>query len=198
MTQERRRPPLRRADMDPDPVRQFELWFAEAEQALPELPNAVALATADRRGRPAVRMVLLKGVDARGFVFYTNYDGRKAGELRDNPYGALVFYWPLLSRQVRVEGAVEPVSRGESERYFAARPRGHQLEAHASPQSRVVENRAVLQQRFAEASARFDGQEVPRPANWGGYRLVHESVEFWQEGEHRLHDRHGYQPSYHP
>ena len=181
--------PLRRDGMDPDPIKQFELWFAEAERAMPALPNAMTLGTADRSGRPAARMVLLKGVDARGFVFYTNYDGRKAEELRDNPFAALVFYWPPLARQVRIEGAVEMVAPGESEQYFARRPRGHQLEAHASPQSRVVESRSVLQQWFADASARFDGQEVPRPASWGGYRVVPQSVEFWQEGENRLHDR---------
>lgn len=189
MIQDAQQTPLRRDSMHPDPIKQFEIWFAEAERAVSALPNAMTLATADRSGKPAARMVLLKGVDTRGFVFYTSYAGRKAGELRDNPCAALVFYWPPLARQVRVEGAVEMVSPGESERYFAGRPRGHQLEAHASPQSSVVNNRSVLQQRFAEVAVQFDGQKVPRPASWGGYRVVPESIEFWQEGEHRLHDR---------
>jgi len=132
---------------------------------------------------------LLKDVDARGFVFYTNYQGRKAHDLHDNPFAALVFYWQPLSRQVRVEGPVERVAPDESDRYFASRPRGHQLEAHASAQSQVVRDRDFLQKQFEDLSGRFVGQEVPRPEHWGGYRLVPESVEFWQEGKDRLHDR---------
>ena len=175
--------------MDPDPIQQFAAWFAEAEQAGLPLPNAMTLATANRQGRPSARVVLLKEVDARGFVFYTNYQGRKAHDLQENPFAALVFYWAPLSRQIRVEGAVEMVAADESERYFASRPRGHQLEAHASPQSQVIKGRAFLQQQLEAVAGQFAGQEVPRPAHWGGYRLVPESVEFWQEGKDRLHDR---------
>ena len=175
--------------LDPDPFKQFTRWFAEAEQAELPLHNAMTLATASRAGKPSARMVLLKEVDARGFVLYTNYQGRKARELKENPFASLVFYWQPLSRQVRVEGAVERVAADESDRYFASRPRGHQLEAHASPQSQVIRDRDFLQQQFEEVSGQFAGREVPRPLNWGGYRLVPESVEFWQEGKDRLHDR---------
>jgi len=181
--------PLLAERMDPDPIKQFVRWFAGAEQAGLPLANAMTLATADKQGKPSARMVLLKDVDARGFVFYTNYQGRKAHDLHDNAFAALVFYWQPLSRQVRVEGPVEKVAPDESDRYFANRPRGHQLEAHASAQSQVVRDRDFLQKQFEELSGRFAGQEVPRPAHWGGYRLVHESVEFWQEGKDRLHDR---------
>ena len=138
MLQDQPAAPLLADHMDPDPIQQFACWFAEAEQADLPLPNAMTLATANRQGRPSARMVLLKEVDARGFVFYTNYQGRKAHDLQENPFAALVFYWAPLSRQIRVEGAVEMVAADESERYFASRPRGHQLEAHASPQSQVI------------------------------------------------------------
>jgi len=175
--------------MDPDPLKQFARWFSAAEQAEPPLPNAMTLATANRAGKPSARMVLLKEVDQRGFIFYTNYGSRKACELKENPNASLVFYWPVLARQVRIDGCVEVVDAAASERYFASRPRGHQLEAHASEQSRVVQNRAFLEQRYQEVSEQFAGQQVPRPANWGGYRVVAEIVEFWQEGENRLHDR---------
>ncbi len=181
--------PLLAGRMDPDPIRQFARWFAEAEQADLPLPNAMTLATASRQGKPSARIVLLKDVDARGLVFYTSYEGRKAQELMDNPFAALVFYWLPLSRQVRIEGLVEKVAADESDRYFASRPRGHQLEAHASAQSQAIRDRAFLEQQFAAAAGKFAGQEVPRPAHWGGYRLIPESVEFWQEGQDRLHDR---------
>jgi len=149
----------------------------------------MTLATASRAGKPSARMVLLKEVDARGFVFYTNYQGRKARELKENPFASLVFYWQPLSRQVRVEGAVERVAADESDRYFASRPRGHQLEAHASSQSQVIKDRGFLEEQFKTFTQMFAGQEIPRPAHWGGYRLLPETLEFWQEGEHRLHDR---------
>jgi len=149
----------------------------------------MTLATASRQGKPSARMVLLKQVDARGFVFYTNYQGRKAHDLKENPFAALVFHWQPLSRQVRIEGAVEMVAQDESERYFASRPRGHQIEAHASSQSQVIRDRAFLQQQFHDLTGTFAGRKVPRPAHWGGYRLVPEAVEFWQEGQDRLHDR---------
>ena len=175
--------------LDPDPFKQFTRWFADAEQAELPLHNAMTLATASRAGKPSARMVLLKEVDARGFVFYTNYQGRKARELKENPFAALVFYWQPLSRQVRVEGAVERVAADESDRYFASRPRGHQLEAHASSQSQVIKDRGFLEEQFKTFTQMFAGQEIPRPAHWGGYRLIPDTLEFWQEGEHRLHDR---------
>jgi pyridoxamine 5'-phosphate oxidase len=179
--------------LDPDPFKQFACWFADAEQAELPLPNAMTLATASRAGKPSARIVLLKEVDALGFIFYTNYQGRKAQELKENPFAGLVFYWQPLSRQVRVEGAVEMVASNESDRYFASRPRGHQLEAHASAQSQVIKDRVFLEEQFKVFTQRFAGQDVPRPAHWGGYRLIPETLEFWQEGEHRLHDRLRYQ-----
>ena len=175
--------------LDPDPFKQFARWFADAEQAELPLHNAMTLATASRAGKPSARMVLLKEVDARGFVFYTNYQGRKAQELWENPFASLVFYWQPLSRQVRVEGAVERVASDESDRYFASRPRGHQLEAHVSAQSQVIKDRVFLEEQFKACTQTFAGREVPRPEHWGGYRLIPDTLEFWQQGEHRLHDR---------
>jgi len=189
MTERLPQPSLTPETIDADPIKQFSRWFAEAEQAERPLYNAMTLATASRTGKPSARMVLLKEVDLRGFIFYTNYESRKACEIKENSSAALVFYWPALSRQVRIEGTVEVVNRAASERYFASRPRGHQIEAHASPQSRVIQDRAFLKQRFQAVTEQFSAQQVPRPANWGGYRLIPEIVEFWQEGEHRLHDR---------
>ncbi len=189
MTERLPQPSLTPETIDADPIKQFSRWFAEAEQAERPLYNAMTLATASRTGKPSARMVLLKEVDLRGFIFYTNYESRKACEIKENSSAALVFYWPALSRQVRIEGTVEVVDRAVSERYFASRPRGHQIEAHASPQSRVIQDRAFLKQRFQAVTEQFSAQQVPRPANWGGYRLLPEIVEFWQEGEHRLHDR---------
>ena len=189
MTERLSQPSLTPETIDADPINQFARWFAEAEQAELPLHNAMTLATVSRAGKPSARMVLLKEVDARGFVLYTNYDSRKACEIRENSFAALVFYWQPLSRQVRVEGTVEVVDADASERYFNGRPRGHQIEAHASEQSRVIQDRAFLEQRFKEVTEQFAGQQVSRPANWGGYRVVAESVEFWQEGDNRLHDR---------
>ena len=189
MTERLPQPSLTPETIDAAPIKQFSRWFAEAEQAERPLYNAMTLATASRTGKPSARMVLLKEVDLRGFIFYTNYESRKACEIKENSSAALVFYWPALSRQVRIEGTVEVVDRAVSERYFASRPRGHQIEAHASPQSRVIQDRAFLKQRFQAVTEQFSAQQVPRPANWGGYRLLPEIVEFWQEGEHRLHDR---------
>lgn len=181
--------PLLLDSMYPDPIKQFERWFEEAEQTELSLPNAMTLATASRQGKPSARMVLLKEVDERGLVFYTNYDGRKAHDLKENPFAALVFHWLSLSRQVRVEGPVEMVEPGESDRYFASRPKGHQIEAHASSQSQVIKDRAFLQQQFKNVTEAYAGLEVPRPLHWGGYRVIPEIVEFWQEGASRLHDR---------
>lgn len=175
--------------VDPDPLRQFQRWFEQALAAgLPE-PNAMTLATADRTGRPSARVVLLKGVDGRGFVFFTNYQSRKAQELAANPYAALVFFWPELERQVRVEGAVEQVSPAESDAYFASRPRGSQLGAWASAQSSVIADRAALEREVARLAQRFGDGPIPRPPHWGGYRVIPERIEFWQGRPNRLHDR---------
>lgn len=181
--------PLLRGDMDPDPLRQFARWFNDAGQAGIPLPNAMTLATTSHQGKPSARMVLLKEVDARGFVFFSNDESRKGRELEENPFAALVFSWLPLSRQVRVEGRVERVAPGDADRYFASRPRGAQLGAHASPQSGVIPHRAFLAERLQEVNRQFAGREVPRPPHWGGYRVVPKVLEFWQEGENRLHDR---------
>jgi pyridoxamine 5'-phosphate oxidase len=184
-----RREALREPDLDPDPLRQFRAWYDEARSAGLPMPEAVALATATPEGLPSVRMVLLRGLDERGFVFFTNYDSRKAAELAANPWAALAFYWAPLDRQVRVEGRVEVVTPEESDAYFRTRARGSQLGAWASPQSRVIDGRDVLERRLREAAARFAGGEVPRPPNWGGYRVLPALIEFWQSGPDRLHDR---------
>jgi pyridoxamine 5'-phosphate oxidase len=173
----------------PDPLLQFEAWFADAAAAGVVAPEAIALATATLAGRPSVRMVLLKHVDVEGFGFYTNLGSRKAEELAANPHAALLVYWQRLGRQVRIEGTVEPVTREEAAAYFATRPRGSKLAAWASPQSRPLADRAELERLVEEARARFEGTEVPLPEHWGGYRLRPESYEFWQHGDDRLHDR---------
>ena len=172
-----------------DPNALFEEWMAEAIQSEPNDPNAMALATADAAGRPSVRMVLLKGHDQRGFVFYTNLDSRKGGELAANPNAALLFHWKSLRRQVRIEGPVEPVSEGEADSYFASRSRDSQLGAWASDQSRPLEERSLFEQRFNEMQARFEGAEVPRPPRWSGFRVLPERIEFWNDRAHRLHER---------
>jgi len=180
-------------DVDPDPFAQFRRWFDEATGAGVPEPNALTLATATRDGLPSARVVLLKGLDARGFVFFTNYESRKGVELADNPRAALVFLWHEVERQVRVEGAVERVSKAESDAYFAVRPRASRLGAWASPQSRPVPDRASLAASFAEVSARFGESEPPRPAHWGGYRVIPARVEFWQGRRSRMHDRIAYE-----
>lgn len=171
-----------------DPFLQFARWYEDACAAHKTLPEAVALATSTPSGRPSLRMVLLKGFDAHGFVFYTNYRSRKGRELARNARASLLFYWSALDRQVRVEGRAAKVSARESDEYFATRPRGSQLAAWASPQSATVASRAALERRYA-AMARRHPEAVPRPAHWGGYRLVPESIEFWQSRDDRLHDR---------
>jgi pyridoxamine 5'-phosphate oxidase len=168
---------------------QFGRWFADAETADLIEPTAMTLATADAGGRPSARMVLLKGFDQRGFVFYTNYGSRKADELAGNPSAALVFWWPPLQRQVRVEGIVERVTREESEAYFRTRPLGSRLGAWASAQSQVIAGRAELERRLEELEARYGDGEVPLPPFWGGYRVHPEVIEFWQNRPNRLHDR---------
>ena len=179
---------LTEADAAADPLAQFARWFDEALAAgLPE-PNAMTLATATPDGRPSARVVLLKGFDERGFVFFTNRHSRKGRELAANPYAALAFFWPELERQVRVEGAVAPTGDEESDAYFASRPLASRLGAWASSQSEVIAGREVLDRAVEELAARFGG-EVPRPPHWGGYRLSPEAVEFWQGRPSRLHDR---------
>jgi pyridoxamine 5'-phosphate oxidase len=172
-----------------DPLKQFHLWFDEARAAALPLPEAMTLATATKDGRPSARLVLLKHADERGFVFYTNYGSQKARELDGNPQAALVFYWPQLERQVRVEGSVTKVSAAESDEYFQTRPRESQIGALASPQSEVISGRDVLQRRFDELEVLYRDREIERPAHWGGYRLQPERIEFWKGRPGRLHDR---------
>jgi pyridoxamine 5'-phosphate oxidase len=180
---------LAEADVAPDPVVQFGRWYDDARSAGLVEPSAMTLATATAGAVPSARMVLLRGFDRRGFVFYTNYESRKAAELAANPLAALVFWWGELQRQVRVEGRVERTSRAESAAYFRTRPPGSRLSAWASPQSRVIPGREVLEERAAEVAAGHPGGEVPLPPFWGGYRLVPEVVELWQGRPNRLHDR---------
>lgn len=182
------RPALSERDVERDPIAQFTKWYEEARARERPLPHAAALATATRRGRPSVRMVLLKGFDARGFVFFTNYASRKGRELARNARASLLFYWGNLERQVRIEGRVVRIPARESDDYFATRPRGSQLAAWASAQSEVLPSRAALERRVRAFAARFRGA-VPRPPDWGGFRLVPEAVEFWQGRADRLHDR---------
>jgi pyridoxamine 5'-phosphate oxidase len=177
------------SDLDPDPLRQFQVWFEEARDAGIEVPESMALATAGADGRPSVRMVLLKGVDELGFSFHTNYESRKGDELAANPHAALLFYWQPLGRQIRVEGLVERLPAEASDAYFRSRPLGSRLAAWASPQSRPLADRDELERLNAAAAARFAGDDVPRPPYWGGFRLVPAAYEFWQHAENRLHDR---------
>jgi pyridoxamine 5'-phosphate oxidase len=186
--------PLRRRDLDPDPLVQFRAWFDEARESGLPLPEAMALATASADGAPSARIVLLKGVD-RGFVFFSNRESRKGRELEANSRAALVFHWQPLGRQVRVEGSVEPLSDEESYAYFSTRPRGARIGAWASPQSRPIANRAELEERLAAAAATHPDDDVPLPSYWGGFRLVPVRLEFWQHGDDRLHDRLVYEPA---
>ena len=183
---------LRRRDLDPDPIKQFGNWFTAAIEANIRDVNAMSLATATPDGKPTVRIVLLKGFDHDGFVFFTNYESEKGQQLEANPNAALGFYWIELDRQVRTHGPVERTSREESERYFHSRPAGSQLGAWASRQSEVIDARRVLDARMAEATERYGNKPIPRPPHWGGYRLKPEVVEFWQGRPNRLHDRFRY------
>ncbi len=180
---------LKEDDAHPDPIEQFRKWFEEALAANLHEPNAMTLATTSSDGRPSARVVLLKGYDERGFVFYTNHEGRKGRELEENPYCALVFYWGELERQVRVEGRASRVSAEESDEYYWSRPRGSRLSAWASKQSRPIAGRDALEERLRELEDEYEGREVPRPPFWGGYRVEPEAIEFWQGRENRLHDR---------
>ena len=183
---------LRRADLASDPLEQFRAWFSEAAGVV-EVPEAMALATATADGAPSVRMVLLKGHDERGLVFYSHYTSRKGRELEANPQAALLLHWPPLGRQVRVEGRVEPVGDAESDAYFATRPRAARLGALASRQSTPLASREQLEERLAEVEAELGGGPVPRPPTWGGFLLVPAAWEFWQHRASRLHDRFRYE-----
>jgi pyridoxamine 5'-phosphate oxidase len=180
---------LREEDINPDPIRQFQSWFDQAVAAQLDEPNAMTLATATPEGRPSARIVLLKGFDAQGFVFHTNYQGRKGQELASNPWAALLFFWRELERQVRIEGAVEVLPASESDAYFRTRPVGSRIGAWASPQSEVIADRVELEQRVRQKEQEFLGQEVPRPPFWGGFRVRPVTIEFWQGRPNRLHDR---------
>jgi len=180
---------LDEADAAPSPFRQFAAWFTDAQAANISDPNAMTVATATPDGRPSARIVLLKGYDERGFVFYTNYKSRKGQEVASNPIAALVFFWPALERQIRITGAVAPVSRDETDRYFRSRPRGSRLGAWASPQSAVIENRAEVEGRLHGLDQQYPGDDIPTPPHWGGYRVAPDAFEFWQGRPSRLHDR---------
>jgi pyridoxamine 5'-phosphate oxidase len=180
---------LREEDVAPDPFLQFDRWLHQAVEAGVPEPNAMTLATVGAGGAPAARMVLLKAADARGFAFFTNLESRKVRELLQNPAAALVFFWAELERQVRVEGRVVGVPREEAERYFSSRPRGSRLGAWASRQSTLVPSRTELEERLRALEEEYRGRDVPTPPFWGGFRVVPETVEFWQGRENRLHDR---------
>jgi pyridoxamine-phosphate oxidase len=187
-------PQLLEEDVDADPVRQFADWFAEEVYAGVRAPEAAALATASADGAPSVRMVLVKRYDDAGFVFFTNHESRKGVELDANPRAALLFHWDRLGRQVRIEGTVQPISPQETAQYVRSRPRGSQLSALASPQSRPIPDRHWLEHRVTEIAARHAERELPLPDVWGGFRLAPETFEFWQHRDDRLHDRLRYRP----
>jgi len=180
---------LEESELAADPLDQFRIWFDAAQSASGREPNAMTLATASAAGVPSARTVLLKGVDERGFVFYSNYKSAKGSDLSENPRAELLFFWPELERQVRVNGIVDRVDRAETERYFRSRPRGSQISAAISPQSKVVPDRAYLEGRYAEVAAGHETNAVPLPDFWGGYRVAPRSIEFWQGRKSRLHDR---------
>ena len=183
---------LRRADLHPNPIRQFALWFTAAIESGIDEVNAMTLATVSRENRPSARVVLLKGYSQEGFVFYTNYESEKGQQLERNPHAALVLYWKELERQVRIEGLTKKISREESTRYFHSRPSGSQLGAWVSNQSAVIDSRRILEARLGEIEARFAGREIPLPPNWGGYVVQPDTMEFWQGRPNRLHDRFRY------
>lgn len=172
-----------------DPIKQVKRWLEDAQAAGIKEPNAMTLATATKSGAPSARMVLLKGIDRRGFSFFTNYLSRKGQELKQNPRAALVLYWPALDRQIRITGRVSKLSAAESDKYFNSRPTGSRFSAAVSPQSQVIESRATLESRLAELKLKYPDTAPPRPKHWGGYLVRPDEIEFWQQGEFRLHDR---------
>ena len=180
---------LRRKDLVESPVEMFRIWFEQVEGIHPFESTAMTLSTTNKDGKPSSRVVLLKGYDENGFVFYTNYESRKGREIEENPYGSLNFYWPSQERQVRINGKLRKVSRSKTEKYFHSRPLRSQIAALTSKQSGVIENRGALKKKFDELEKEFEGKDLPLPENWGGYRLEHRSVEFWQGRRDRMHDR---------
>ena len=176
-------------DLDPNPFTQFGRWFDEAKAKQPQLPEGMTLSTAALDGVVSSRVVLLKGFDQRGFSFFTNYNSRKGAQIHDNPLAALCWWWPVLERQVRAEGAIVKTTEEESEAYWKTRPRGSQIGAWASDQSKVILGRGALEQRFQELDATYRGVDVPRPPHWGGYRVIPNMIEFWQGRDDRMHDR---------
>jgi pyridoxamine-phosphate oxidase len=183
-------PILEKTDLKADPFEQFNLWFSDALEANIKEPNAMTLATCSKDGKPSARIVLLKGIDEEGFIFYSNYLSRKAKDITENPNAALVFLWLDLNRQVRIEGKIEKVSKKTSEKYFQSRPKGSQIGAWASPQSQIIDNRDILESNVEKLNEKFaDNEQLPLPEFWGGYRIVPDVIEFWQGQPSRLHDR---------
>ena len=180
---------LSEIDVDADPILQFKKWFSDAVDAQLYEPNVMTFATADSDGKPSARIVLLKGFDENGFVFYTNYESKKAADLIENPQAAAVFFWAELERQVRIEGIVSKVDKAVSEAYFHSRPIGSQIGAIASPQSSVITDRSILEEKVVVLTAQYEGKEIPKPDNWGGYLIEPKHIEFWQGRSSRLHDR---------
>ena len=180
---------LDREDLDDDPILQFEDWFRYACETVPMDPNAVVVSTVDERNRPSSRTVLLKSFDENGFVFYTNYESRKAQQIENNPWVSLLFFWSEAARQVKIRGKAEKIPTAESLKYFLSRPRGSQIGAWVSAQSSIISSRSLLESKFQEIKKKFKDKEVPLPSFWGGYRVVPDQIEFWQGRENRLHDR---------
>jgi len=180
---------LTEEDISQNPFEQFRHWFEQALESQILEPNAMTLATVNEAGKPTARIVLLKNLDEKGFVFFTNYESKKGKNIAVNPFGCLVFLWGELERQVRVEGKIEKITPEESDQYFHSRPIGSQLGAHISPQSQIIPNREYLDKRLQEVAQKYHNQTIPRPSHWGGYRLVPDAIEFWQGRENRLHDR---------
>lgn len=180
---------LSKENINKNPFEQFSVWYKLALDSGFLHPDAMTLATSDKNGKPSARIVLLKSFDEKGFVFFTNYESRKGNELAANPFASLLFYWDKIDKQVRIEGSMEKISEKESEIYFHSRPRGSQIGALASPQSKVIEDRKYLEEKFSVLSRKYEGKEIPLPENWGGYRVKPFYFEFWQSRDNRLHDR---------